>query len=42
MDPDSPKRPKELQVVDVKMVDSRKCERWHRNNNIDVSHIFCH
>ena len=36
MDPDSPKRPQELQVVDVNMVDSRKCEKWHRNNNIDV------
>jgi hypothetical protein len=36
MDPDSPKRPKELQVVDVNMVDSRKCERWHRKNNIEV------
>jgi len=36
MDPDSAKRPQELQVVDVNMVDSRKCEKWHRNNNIDV------
>ena len=36
-EPDSIRRPKELQAVDVNVVDSRKCEKWHANNGINVS-----
>ena len=34
---DSIKRPKELQVVDVKIVTPEKCEKWHQGNDIEVS-----
>jgi secreted trypsin-like serine protease len=34
---DSAKRPKELQVADVKVVSGKKCEKWHLGNDIDVS-----
>jgi secreted trypsin-like serine protease len=34
---DSAKRPKELQVADVKIVSGKKCEKWHLGNDIDVS-----
>lgn len=29
-------RPKTLQAVDVPVIDSRLCERWHRSNGINV------
>jgi len=32
--PDSTTRPRELQAVDVKVVESSTCERWHRSNRI--------
>lgn len=35
-DPETSKRPLELQVVDVNIVDSKKCARWHHQNNIEV------
>ena len=31
------RRPRQLQAVDVKIVDSRKCEDWHRSNGINLS-----
>lgn len=37
MEPDSVKRPRELQVVDVKIVGGKECEKWHQGNEIDVS-----
>lgn len=30
------RRPKELQAVDVKVVDNNKCEQWHANNGIHI------
>ena len=33
---DSTKRPKELQVVDVKIVTAETCEKWHLKNDIEV------
>lgn len=35
--PNSLHRPTELQAVDVKIVDSRQCEKWHQKNGIEVS-----
>ena len=35
-DPKSNTRPTYLQAVDVKVVDSRRCETWHRRNKIKV------
>ena len=35
-EPDSIKRPRELQAVDVKVVNSRTCEKWHRENGINL------
>ena len=35
--PDSMRRPKELQAVDVNVVDSTMCEQWHESNGIHVS-----
>ena len=37
MEPDSSKRPRELQVVDVKLVGGEQCEKWHQRNDINVS-----
>ncbi len=34
--PYSKARPKLLQAVDVKIIDSQKCEKWHRDAFIDV------
>jgi len=34
--PDSARRPTELQAVDVKVVESRTCERWHLRNRINL------
>ena len=31
------RRPRQLQAVDVKIIDSRKCEDWHRSNGINLS-----
>jgi len=33
---DSIKRPKELQVADVKIVKAENCEKWHLGNDIEV------
>jgi len=43
-DPNSSKRPRTLQAVDVITVNSTKCETWHRNQGIRVSiydEMFC-
>ena len=37
---DSMRRPKELQAVDVKVVDNKKCEKWHANKGIHVSDLW--
>ena len=34
--PDSKKRPTMLQSVDVKVVENKMCERWHKGNHIKV------
>ena len=39
-DPTSEKRPRDLQAVDVKVVESRTCEDWHHYNNISVSYLI--
>ena len=36
MEANSRERPLELQAVDVKVVNSTRCERWHRGNHIYV------
>lgn len=36
-DPESEKRPRNLQAVDVKVVESRKCEDWHHENGIQLN-----
>lgn len=37
--PDSIRRPKNLQAVDVKVVESQRCEKWHRKNGINL-HLY--
>lgn len=39
-DPDTSKRPLELQVVDVNIVNSEKCTQWHHQNKIEVTAPF--
>ena len=36
-EPDSIRRPKELQAVDVNVVDNSQCENWHASKGINVS-----
>jgi hypothetical protein len=36
MKPNAKDRPVDLQVVDVKVVASKRCEEWHEENNIKV------
>lgn len=36
LQPGSRLRPKTLQAVDVPVIDSRQCERWHKANGINV------
>jgi len=36
-DPNSDKRPKYLQAVDVQVVDSERCENWHKAKKIDLT-----
>jgi len=35
-EPDSIRRPKELQAVDVNVVDNKLCERWHAKKGINI------
>lgn len=35
-DPTSEKRPRNLQAVNVKVVENGRCEDWHKDNKIDV------
>jgi len=36
LNPGSRLRPKTLQAVDVPVIENRICERWHRQNGINV------
>jgi len=36
-DPNSDKRPKYLQAVDVKVIETKRCEDWHRDNKIQLT-----
>ena len=36
-EPDSIRRPRELQAVDVNVVDNKQCEQWHSKKGINVS-----
>ena len=38
-DPSSSKRPRQLQAVNVNVVDSKRCEDWHKDNKIDVKYF---
>ena len=39
-DPNSDKRPKYLQAVDVKVIETKRCEDWHRDNKIQVCSVI--
>ena len=39
-DPNSDKRPKYLQAVDVKVIETKRCEDWHRDNKIEVCFVI--
>ena len=39
-EPDSIRRPKELQAVDVNVVDNKQCEKWHAKKGINVRYFY--